>query len=99
MMWAWTRRPCEGRSVARGGRLAWTLIASALTAAAATAGLPGNGEDPALTPQQWREDLRFYARELPKRHADAFHFTTREEFEAAVAALDRTLDHTDFDHF
>jgi hypothetical protein len=46
-----------------------------------------------LTPQQWHEDLASFARELPKRHANAFHFTARERFEAAVAALDAKIDH------
>lgn len=41
--------------------------------------------------EAWREDLRFLARELPRRHANAFHTTSREEFEAAVARLDSDL--------
>lgn len=50
-----------------------------------------------LSSQQWREDLRFLARELPKRHANAFHFTPREGFEKAVADLDSQLEHADAD--
>jgi hypothetical protein len=45
-----------------------------------------------LSAAQWREDLQFFARELPKRHANAFHHTPRERFEAEVADLDRRLD-------
>jgi hypothetical protein len=45
-----------------------------------------------LTKAQWREDLQFLARELPKRHANAFHHTPRERFEAEVADLDRRID-------
>jgi hypothetical protein len=45
-----------------------------------------------LRKDQWREDLQFLARELPKRHANAFHHTPRERFEAEVADLDRRLD-------
>src|SRR5262245_40492495 len=45
-----------------------------------------------LTAEQWREDLQFFARELPKRHANAFHHTPRERFEAAVAELDGRLE-------
>jgi HSP20 family molecular chaperone IbpA len=37
------------------------------------------------------------ARELPKRHANAFHFTTRERFEAEVAELNGKLDHLNSD--
>ena len=50
-----------------------------------------------LSSQQWREDLQFLARELPKRHANAFHFTQRERFEKAVAVLDAQLEHADSD--
>lgn len=39
----------------------------------------------------WREDLRFLAAELPKRHANLFHTTSREAFEAAVARLDERI--------
>jgi hypothetical protein len=45
-----------------------------------------------LTKAQWREDLEFLARELPKRHANAFHFTPRDRFEAEVASLSRRID-------
>ena len=45
-----------------------------------------------LTAAQWRADLQYFAREMPKRHANAFHHVTREEFEKEVAALDARLD-------
>ena len=54
-------------------------------------GLEQKPENLQLSTQQWREDLRFLARELPKRHANAFHFTPRERFEEAVADLDSKL--------
>src|SRR5262245_1292549 len=38
-----------------------------------------------LSTERWREDLHFFARELPKRHANAFHHVPQERFEAAVA--------------
>jgi hypothetical protein len=44
------------------------------------------------TTRQWCEDLQFLARELPKRHANAFHRMPREVFEAEVANLDRRMD-------
>ena len=40
---------------------------------------------------QWRDDLRYFARELPKRHKNAYHATTREQFERDVAALDAAI--------
>lgn len=48
-----------------------------------------------LSTAQWREDLQFIARELPKRHLNAFHHTSRERFEASVADLDRALPQLD----
>lgn len=46
---------------------------------------------PALTRAQWREDLQYLARELPKRHKNAFHAVSREQFERAVAELDAAI--------
>lgn len=42
---------------------------------------------PPMTADQWRADVDYLARELPKRHKNAFHTVTREQFEAAAAAL------------
>jgi hypothetical protein len=50
-----------------------------------------------LSKEQWRQDLEFLARELPKRHANAFHFISRERFEAEVAELNGKLDHLNSD--
>jgi putative CocE/NonD family hydrolase len=50
-----------------------------------------------LSKGQWREDLRFFAAELPKRHANAFHHVPRRQFDAEVAALDRQIDALDAD--
>lgn len=44
-----------------------------------------------LTPAQWREDLDTLARELPKRHANAFFYLKKPDFEARAAALRRKL--------
>jgi hypothetical protein len=46
---------------------------------------------PPLTAEQWREDLRFLAAELERRHANAFHTISRERFAAAVAELDSKI--------
>jgi hypothetical protein len=61
-------------------------------AAAVKAIAPPPDPKSTLTAQQWREDLAFLAREVAKRHANAFHATSREKFEAAVAALDARID-------
>jgi len=44
-----------------------------------------------LTTEQWREDLRFLAAVLPKRHKNLFHKMTREDFAAAVNDLDAKI--------
>jgi hypothetical protein len=50
-----------------------------------------------LSKEQRHQDLAFLASELPKRHANAFHFISREGFEAEVAELDGKLDHLNDD--
>jgi tetratricopeptide (TPR) repeat protein len=40
-----------------------------------------------LTPEQWREDLRYFAANMQKTHRNLFHTMTREQFEAAVKRL------------
>lgn len=61
-------------------------------AAAALAGRAA-ADTPAatLTKEQWRQDLQHLARELPRRHKNAFHAVTREQFLRAVAALDAAI--------
>lgn len=44
-----------------------------------------------LSSEQWRQDLKFLADELPKRHKNLFHSMTREQFDAAVKQLDESL--------
>lgn len=41
---------------------------------------------------QWHSDLAFFSREMPKRHINAFHAVTREQFDAAVRELDARID-------
>jgi hypothetical protein len=79
------------------GPLAAGLLATVL-AGWGVAQADGNKE-PTLrrTTEQWRQDLQYFARELPRRHANAFHHVSRERFEAEVADLDRRLDGLDGD--
>ncbi len=42
---------------------------------------------PPMSAEKWRADVDYLARELPKRHKNAFHHSTREQFASAVAAL------------
>jgi tetratricopeptide (TPR) repeat protein len=41
--------------------------------------------------EKWREDLRFLAEELPKRHRNLFHAMTREQYETAVKSLNERI--------
>lgn len=50
-----------------------------------------------LTPRQWRDDLDFFARQLPTQHPDAFANTPKNKFDAAVADLAAKLDHMNSD--
>jgi hypothetical protein len=50
-----------------------------------------------LSTEQWREDLKYLAHTLPARHANAYHFTSKERFNAAVADLDRQIEHLNSD--
>jgi len=44
-----------------------------------------------LSKAAWREDLKYLATELPRRHANAFHLVTKEQFARAVAELDARI--------
>lgn len=44
-----------------------------------------------VSSEGWREDLQALARELPTRHANAFHTVSRETFAAEVARLDAAV--------
>jgi hypothetical protein len=41
--------------------------------------------------EAWREDLAFFARELPRRHTRPFGVLPEERFRAAVLDLDRRI--------
>jgi hypothetical protein len=44
-----------------------------------------------LSKAAWREDLKYLAGELPRRHANAFHLITKEQFARAVAEFDTRI--------
>ncbi|HZO90547.1 MAG TPA: S41 family peptidase [Chthonomonadaceae bacterium] len=45
----------------------------------------------ALSTEKWREDLRFFVRELTHRHRNPYHLVSKEAFEKAVAALEARI--------
>jgi hypothetical protein len=55
------------------------LLASRLAHAEATL--------PALTADQWRQDLDFFANEIATKHRDPFHFVSKADFDRAVSDL------------
>lgn len=55
------------------------------------AGAQSQAVAPALTKEQWRDDLKYFARELARRHKNLYHATSREQFEHAVADLDAAI--------
>lgn len=63
------------------------LIAVFAVGIAAVSGCFARTERIDLTHEEWRQDLEFIARELPRRHANAFHHVQKEQFEQAVAEL------------
>jgi hypothetical protein len=69
------------------GRLIWVFLS---VAACGSAQFTEGGRS--LNPQQWREDLAYFARELPARHPGAFANTSKASFEAATAQLDEEID-------
>jgi hypothetical protein len=50
-----------------------------------------SGTVPTLTKAQWQEDVQYLARELIKRHKNAFHHVTSADFERAIAELERDI--------
>jgi len=53
--------------------------------------IPANTIALNLTPDQWRSDLRYFSTELLKRHKNAFHTMTKDEFDVAVNTLDANI--------
>lgn len=69
------------------------LVAVLLSAAQAFA-QSNNHAGSTLSPaeiEQWRQDLRHLAGEMPRRHRNLFHAMTREQFDAAVKRLDERI--------
>jgi tetratricopeptide (TPR) repeat protein len=60
------------------------------TATAQTSPAPPTPLSPAQA-AAWREDLRYMAAEMAKRHKNLYHSVSKERFEGAVAALDARI--------
>ena len=51
----------------------------------------GEASLPALTAEQWRQDLEFLANEITTKHRDPFHFISKAEFGQAVSNLSKRI--------
>ena len=68
------------------------LLSPALVLAQGTTPQAANATAPAkLSAGQWREDLRFMAAEMRRRHRNLFHTVERAAFDRAVADLDARI--------
>ncbi len=77
-------------------KIVTTVIAALgllITASSVSLACVCNLQSPAasLTKEQWRQDLQNLAKELPRRHKNAFHSVTKEQFERAVAEFDAAI--------
>ena len=66
-------------------------LAGALTLAILLTACTAQNATTNITPDAWRDDLRYLAAELPRRHVNAFHTITRERFADEVAKLDAAM--------
>src|SRR5688572_24808514 len=51
----------------------------------------GEAALPALTSEQWRQDLEFLANEITTKHRDPFHLISKAEFDQAVSNLHQRI--------
>jgi len=76
-------------------RVSAALVATVFVAFAVTGFDSAKPKDdrrpPTLTKEQWRQDVRYFAEQLPKRHKNLYHAVSREQFERAVSDLDAAI--------
>ena len=65
----------------------WALVVAGVLAL----GVAPGGADPAPTPAEWRADLEVLTTTLERVHPDLYARVSRDEFAAAVAALDQDI--------
>ena len=53
--------------------------------------LQTGAQTPSLTPAQWREDLAYLARELPRRHKNLYHTVSKQTLDQRIADLDAEI--------
>ncbi len=68
-----------------------SLLKPGLTFLILLSSCASQNETTGITPNGWRDDLRYLARQLASNHANAFHTVSRETFDAEVARLDAAI--------
>jgi len=68
-------------------RTSFLLLALLLSRPSAQAQQPSPAGAPGSRTAAWREDLRFFAKELPRRHANAYHAVSRRALLGAIDSL------------
>jgi hypothetical protein len=48
-------------------------------------------EIPSLTPEQWTQDLQYFAKEIATKHRNPYHLTPKARFDAEVLALEARI--------
>jgi hypothetical protein len=72
----------------------FALLALVMLAFGCDRSTPGSVPQPAdhaARAEWWRADLRYFARELTRRHVDPFKYVTRAVFDSAVAEVDSAI--------
>lgn len=72
-------------------RLVLLILVAQLQFVSTRAQSPKSETNLQLTAQQWQQDLQYLAKELPRKHKNAFHTVSREQFEKSVADLNARI--------
>src|SRR5215510_10817035 len=67
------------------------VLITAVQVCLIVASLAARGARRELSPEEWRQDLKFLAAELPRLHKNLFFQLPRSEFERQVRALDESI--------
>lgn len=67
------------------------LVLFAFTSLSQVVRAQASAQSGKLTPEQWRQDLRFFADQMARTHQNAFHTVSKEKFDAAVKRLEERI--------
>lgn len=78
------------KRIVRNG-LIFSAVIAGLSYSIATAANKVEARDVSIGPEKWRQDLQHLAKELPRKHKNAFHTVSREAFDRAILELDGAI--------